>query len=163
MHTYYNGCHPSISNHDNQSMNTLYYNAGHPTGVEVRLDEDELRAAADLVVRGTVVSDDVVPFRSNPAIPSAARDEPLYREGAYHDVRVRVADRLKGDAPAVVSVRRRDVGARCPAATSCPVRASGRSTRSTSRRAAASGAAATCSSASRACAAAGRATAAAPP
>jgi hypothetical protein len=30
MHTYYNGCDPSIVNHDNQSMNTLYYNAGHP-------------------------------------------------------------------------------------------------------------------------------------
>jgi Matrixin len=30
MYTSYNGCKPNLDGHDNQSMNTQYYNQGHP-------------------------------------------------------------------------------------------------------------------------------------
>jgi copper(I)-binding protein len=88
--------------------------------VSVRLSEAELREAADVVVRGTVVSDEVVAFRANREVPEAAQADPLYRHGSFHDVRVRVNEYVKGDGPRVVSVRRRDIPADAPGADDLP-------------------------------------------
>ena len=73
-------------------------------GLEAPLSLIELTQLADLVVIGTAVTDRVVPFTANSAIPPEERDR-IYAKGAFHDLTLEVGEYLKGSGARAISIR----------------------------------------------------------
>lgn len=74
-------------------------------GLEQSLTFAQLVSRAEIVAVGTLVSDTVVPFATNDAIPQSDRDPRLDAKSAYHDAAFTVRELVKGTAPTTLSVR----------------------------------------------------------
>lgn len=74
-------------------------------GLSERFTVQKYAKLADLVVRGTVVSDVVRRFTENNQIPDSYKSDEMYG-ASYHDVTVAITEYIKGKGPDQISVRR---------------------------------------------------------